>query len=154
MAPVTTHKESRARAEAAFQLRAKGWTWQAVADELEFRSPEGARMAVTRLVGRLTGDPMYKPVARAATDEGLRMQYEKLRPMFDHAVERDDTEAATMLSRELRAVSNDRAKLTGIAAPQRVAVDVNVNSTAAILADAKRRLLAIDNVIDAEVIEA
>lgn len=163
MAPIGPHTDSLRRAEAALQLRAKGRTWQAIADELGFRSRQGACQAVGRLVGQMTSDPNYKPMARAASDEGLRMQYEKLRPMFDAAVERDDNEAASMLSRELRAVTTDRAKLTGIAAPSSVSVDVKVSgSPVAILERAEADLLAVlaqrqpralSSVIDAEVIE-
>lgn len=147
------HRDSRARAEAALQLRAKRLTWQEIADELGFRSRHGARSSVERLLGRRSANPLTRVVDREASAESLRMQEQALQPLLDSAVSRHDAEVAVSLSRELRALVSDRAKLTGISAPQQVDVNVAVSSSA-ILADAKRRLLAIDNVIEAEVIEA
>lgn len=153
MAPVMPHKDSRNRAEAALKLRAKRMTWAAISTELGFSSRQGARLAVERLLGRRSSNPMARSIERELSAESLRTQEECLQPLLDDAVDRADAETAVMLSRELRSLVADRAKLTGIAAPQRVEVGVNVTTTTEIIANARRQLLAIDNTIDAEVIE-
>lgn len=156
VAPVMSHRDSRARAEEALRLRAKRKTYQEIADMLGFQTRAGARLAVERLLGRRASATNFVAVERGTTAESLRSQEEALQPLFDAAVERDDQDAAVILSRELRSLANDRARLTGIAAPTRTEVDVRVHMTPAqIIADARQRLLAIEDgrVIDAEVME-
>ena len=142
-----TQKDSRARAEEALRLRAKRMTWAAISAELGFQHRSGARLAVERLIGRRSANPMTKLTERAVSAESLRVQEQGLQPLFDAAVERRDEEAAVLVSKELRSLVSDRAKISGIAAPQ--AVDVNL-SVGEIIAQTRQRLLSV---IDAEVVD-
>jgi hypothetical protein len=149
MAPVMPHRDSRARAVEALRLRARRKTWQEIADELGFRTRAGARLAVTRLLRSDVRDPAAE---RAVSVEKLRTQEAALFDRFEAAVRSGDDEMALSLSKELRLLVVDGARIDGHFAPQRTQVDVHVHQTpAAIIADARERLLSV---IDAEVIEA
>lgn len=152
MVRVMPLKDSRARALEALRLRARRKTWQEIADELGFRSRGGARLAVCRLVGTMDADPRYAAVERAVSAASLQEQENGLFDLYESAVRRQDDEAAASLSRELRSLVTDRAKLTGIAAPQRTEVNVNL-SVGEMIAQTRQRLLALDNTVDAEIIE-
>ncbi|WP_326544683.1 hypothetical protein QGN31_06515 [Mycobacterium sp. 2-64] len=109
-------------------------------------------MAVNRLVREWVNDPDYATTERAVSAASLQAQEPGLFDLYESAVQRGDDEAAASLSRELRSLVTDRAKLTGIAAPQRTEVNVNL-SVGEMIAQTRQRLLALDNTIDAEVIE-
>lgn len=109
-------------------------------------------MAVNRLIGVRGADPRYAAVERATSAESLREQESGLFGLYEAAVKRGDDEAAAALSRELRSLVTDRAKLVGIYAPQAVSVDVTL-SVGEMIAQTRQRLLALDNTVDAEVIE-
>lgn len=151
MAPVMPRRDSRARAVEALRLRACCRTWQEVADELGFRTRGGAQMAVNRLVAAMESDPRYGAVERAVSAATLRELGSRLFPLYEAAADRADEEAAASLSKELRSVVVDHARLTGIAAPQRAEVNVNL-SLGEMIAQTRQRLRALDNTVDAEVI--
>lgn len=153
MAPVMSHKASRARAVEALRLRARGWTWLEVAAELDFVNESGARMAVNRLIAEATDDPQYKSTARFVSDEAMRMQYQRLLPLFETAVDDGDVETAVAVAKELRATSETRTKLTGIGAPKQVEHSVAVEFTNEVAAARQRMKALPSNVLDVEVIE-
>lgn len=152
MAPVMPRRDSRARAAQALQLRGRRKSWQEIADELGFRSRGGAQMAVNRLVKAVAADPGQGEFERAVSAASLQQQETGLFGLFESAVQQKNSESAAHLSRELRSLVTDRAKLTGIAAPSAVSVDVNL-TVGQMIAQARRRLLALDHTVDAEVIE-
>jgi len=142
-----SHRASRARAIEALQLRARRKTWTEISSELGFRSRDGARLAVNRLIRSDVRDPVAE---RAASVEKLRVQESALFELYEAAVARRDEEAAAMLSKELRLLVTDAAKIDGHYSPQRTQVDVLIHQTpAAIIADARERLMSV---IDAEVV--
>ncbi|ODR00340.1 hypothetical protein BST27_29695 [Mycobacterium intermedium] len=145
-------KDSRARAEEALRLRARRKTWTEISAELGFRSRDGARLAVNRLLKSVSADPGHVALERAVSSASLAAQEPGLFELYEAAVKRGDDEAAATLSRELRSLVTDRAKLAGLYAPQAVSVDVKL-SLGDLIAQAKQRLLALDNTVDAEVIE-
>lgn len=141
-----THSGSRARAEQALRLRCRRKTWAEISEQLGYRSRDGARHAVGRLLTKMAANP---DAERALSSEALRVLQSGLNDRFDAAVQREDDAAALSLSRELRCLVAEEAKLIGIYAPERLEVHVH-QSPSAIIAEAQDRLLAI---IDAEVID-
>jgi hypothetical protein len=108
-------------------------------------------MAVNRLVAAMESDPRYGAVERAVSATTLRELGSRLFPLYEAATDRADEEAAAFLSKELRSVVVDHARLTGIAAPQRAEVNVNL-SLGEMIAQTRQRLRALDNTVDAEVL--
>lgn len=88
--------------------------------------------------------------------EALRVLQSGLFDRFDAAVKRRDDEKAMTLSRELRSLVAEEAKLNGLYAPQSVAVDVSVTSRIEVIDRLESELLALaeanSNVIEGEVI--
>lgn len=152
MAPTLSRQDSRARAEEAWRLRVVGRTWWEIANELGYGSAGAVYTAVQRLHKRT---PAASPdTVRRSAAEGLRVMRAVLFERFADAKDRGDNEDLTLLGRELRNNIAEDAKLHGAYAPVKSQLDVNVSTSAtAIIAAAKQQLLAIDNTIDAEVIE-
>jgi hypothetical protein len=124
MAPVGSHLDSRRRAHAALDLRARARTWQEIADTLGFKTPQGARLAVRRLRQR---DAPSVAEMRVESAESLRVMRRRL---FDHleVADRDgDTDTATKVAREIRANLDSAALREGLNAPQRTEVDVKLD---------------------------
>jgi hypothetical protein len=148
MAPVGSHRKSFDRAAKAFELRAKQCSWQEVADQLGFRSRQGAQQAVRRLIRNQSRDLVTE---RALSVERARMRGRALQPRFDEAVAEGDDETAVMISKHLAQLDDFEAKLQGTYAAVKVENQHNVQITAVqIITEAKQRLL---DVIDAEVVE-
>lgn len=132
MAPQMPHRESRARAAQALQLRARRKTWAEISTTLGFRSRDGARLAVGRLVRSMAPDLALE---RAVATEALRVQEAGLYGRFEAAVDGGDDDMAVSLSKELRSLVAERAKLNGLAVPQRTELDVNVHHSATAIID-------------------
>jgi len=148
MAPVMPLRDSRARAERAFQLRAIGRSWREAANELGYRSVGAVQRAVQR--HELRNGPEPVETSRRSLITSARITHSILFDRFAAAIDREDDETAALLNRELVRNRDQIAKLTGSYAPENI--NVNVSQTpAAIIADARARLLAV---VDAEVIDA
>ncbi len=123
------HLDSRRRAEEALNLRAEDYTWQEISDKLGFRSREGARLAVRRLLAS-TRRPTIDEL-RAESAEAHRVLRRRLWERL-HAAEADgDTETATKVAREIRTSLDSTARLGGLNAPARTEVSVAVGVSAA-----------------------
>lgn len=155
MAPVMALRDSRARAERAFQLRSIGRTWREVANELEYRSVGAAQLAVSRHLKRTGPDPTE--TSQRSLIESARLTTAVLFDRFAAAAERQDDDTLAMLNRELVRNRDQVAKLVGAYAPDRTEVDVSVTA-----AQFRDRVLAVAQradqappppVIDAETIE-
>ncbi len=151
MAPTMPLRESRARAEQAAALRAMGYPWRAIADSLGFKSHGAAQLAVARHHQRSplpSGD-----MARRTAAQRLNTVVTSLFERFAVAKQDGDDDTLVMLSKEIRNNTAEMAKLHGAYAPQRTEVDLKVStSETAIIAEARRRLLELDNIVDAEVV--
>ena len=134
------HIDSRRRAEEALTLRAQAYTWAEISDRLGFRSREGSRLAVRRLL-LSTRMPTVGEL-RSEHREALRVFR---RRQLDHLAEAEangETELATKIMRELRANIEAAGRLDGVNAPQRTEVNVTVSRSASELIDAVRAELA------------
>jgi len=151
VAPVMPLRESRDRAARALELRGARWTWPAIARELGYATEGGARLAVSRLVKSMTGT-LDVSTERAVTVAKLDDLDRRLHPHFVAATDSGDSETAVKVSKELRSIADTRSRIGGIAAPQRVEHHVEVSFTDAI-GQARQQLLAVENTIDAEIIE-
>ena len=147
MAPCMSLRDSRARAERAFGLRAIGRTWREVASELGFKSIGAAQLAVSRHLAR--SSPESVDTTRRGAVESLRITTSVLFDRFAAAVGRGDDATAALLNRELVRNRDQAARLLGLYAPSQTEVDVRV-SASALIADTRERLLAV---VDAEVVE-
>lgn len=153
MAPVMNRQDSRARAEHAFRLRACGRTWAEIATECEYRSRQSAQQAVDRLLASRPTDPATE---RATSTETLRVLQAALFGRFAAAAQGGDDRSLLGLSKELRSLVAENARINGLYAPVRHEHDVSVHESAtAILDRAEADLLALakSNVIDAEVVQ-
>lgn len=140
---------SRARAERAFQLRALGWSWQRIADSLDYRSHGAAQTAVKRHEQRVGSEP--PETSRRSLIESARITTTVLFDRFAAAADRGDDKTIALLNGELCRNRDQLAKLTGAYMPERSEVDLNVRqSPAQIIAEAQTRLLAV---LDAEVVD-
>lgn len=160
LGPVSDHATSRRRAEAALDLRVKKRTWAEIADQLGYRTPGGARHAVDRLLATTTTDPVKK---RRMSVETLRVIQRPLFDMYDEAaVPGGDPATATMLAKELRALTVEEARLDDLYSPKRV--ELTASKSLAEQIDALRAQWAVSPprqqqhqlgpaTIDAEVIE-
>ncbi|WP_236950103.1 hypothetical protein [Mycobacterium sp. MS1601] len=126
---MTNRQDSRRRAEEANRLRAVGRTWDEIADELGYRSRQGAQQAVERLQQR---NPLgsAESVRRSASD-GLRVVRAVLFERFADAKDRDDNDDLVLLAKELRANISETAKLHGAHVPVKAELDVRVTTSAA-----------------------
>lgn len=146
---MASRQELRHRAERAAALNASGYTWQAIADRLNYRSRQAAQQAVKRLDCRVPVENIE--ALRRQEDRELIIRRQMFHDKLTAANSDNDTETMAMLNRELDRIAQRRARLLGLDAPVRSEVDVNVRQTAtAIIADARDRLLSV---IDAEVVE-
>lgn len=139
---------SRARAERAFQLRAIGWSWNQIAEHLEYRSHGAAQTAVQRYERRTKGETPDS--SRRALIESARVTTRVLFDRFAAAAEREDDKTLALLNGELARNRDQLAKLTGAYAPERAEIDVRVQSPTQIITEATERLLAV---IDADVVD-
>lgn len=147
MAPTMPIRDSRDRAEQAFQLRAIGRTWAEIADALGYRSRGAAQLAVKRLHSRQP--PASPEAARRSSLEALRVCRSVLFERFADAKRSGDDGTLIGLHRELARNISESAKLAGAYSP--TVIDVNVTQTVTeLIADTRARLLAA---IDAEVVE-
>lgn len=150
MPPVMTLRDSRARAEKAFQLRAVGRSWREVATTLNYRSIGAAQSAVKRHEERVGPEPVE--ASRRSLIEGVRVTNAILFDRFAAAASRKDDRVLALLNGELCRNRDQLAKLTGAYAAEKSEVDVTVHRPPGeILADFKRELLA--SFVDAEVVE-
>lgn len=161
MAPVMPHRDSRERAEKAFRLHALGYTWQAVADHLGYRSRGAAQLAAKRHLDRTPLETVEG--ARKSVTERLQIAATILAERVFEARENGDDDRLVPLMRELRNTTTEMAKLNGLHVPVAQQLDVTVHQSATAIIDrmeadllalAERRpQRAISDVIDGEVIE-
>lgn len=163
MAPVMPHRDSRARAEQAFRLRALGYTWRAVADHLGYRSAGAAQSAVNRHLERTP--PETVEGARKSATERLQISAQILAERIFEARASGDDDRLVPLMRELRNTTAEMAKLNGLNVPVAQQLDVTVHQSATAIIDRmEAELLALSarqpqtlqpgNVIEGEVIES
>jgi hypothetical protein len=136
MAPVMPLRDSRARAERAFGLRAVGRTWREVANELGYKSVGAAQLAVSRHLAR--SSPESADTTRRGAVESLRITTSVLFDRFAAAVGREDDATVVLLNREIVRNRDQLAKLTGAYMPEKTEVDVRLST----VEDTRRRLLA------------
>lgn len=146
MAEIGSRRETRARHEQARHLRACGYTWAQIADHLGYRTRSGAQRAVERLYARTRETP---DVARRSLVDGLELTKSLLFERLADPKNRNDVSAITALSREIRTVTAEAAKLDGLHAAQKIDVSVTQLTTVQILSEYERKLL---DAIDAEVV--
>lgn len=135
--------ESAERDAEAFRLKSRGWTLQAISDELEY----GGKQNVSRAIKRaetdilMPGVEVYRRMQLAAIDDALRVVFEVLdgeHPLVSQGgkVVYDKDEHGTDVKllddgprlaavRELRALLERQAKITGSDAPQRRVVTLD-----------------------------
>ena len=98
-------------------------------------------MAVGRLVKSMAPDLAME---RAVATEALRVQEAGLFGLFEAAVDSGDDDTAVTVSKELRSLVAERAKLDGVYAPKRSEVDVRIeHSATAIIDRMETELLAL-----------
>lgn len=142
-------RESRARQERAFLLRATGRSWREVAEAVGYKSIGAAQLAVQRHYSRTNIEPAE--VSRQVLIKSAQMTSADLHDRFAAAIAREDDDTAAMINRELCRNRDQLAKLQGAYPAQRSEVDVTVSgSVSAIIAEARERLLSV---VDAEVVE-
>ncbi|MCV7037465.1 hypothetical protein [Mycolicibacterium moriokaense] len=124
-----------------------GYTWQAIADELGFGHRQAAKSAVERLWARTRDSP---EMSRRSLSEGMQLMKTMLFEQVAVAVQRGDADLIVTLSRELRSVTDQLARIDGLHAARRVEVDVTQRTTVEVLADLRQAMHAA---IDAEVVE-
>jgi hypothetical protein len=147
MAPVMSLRESRVRAERAWQLRAIGRSWRQVANELGYRSIGAAQVAVKRHEKRDGVEPVE--TSRRSLIESARITSAVLFDRFAAAANREDDATLALLNHELCRNRDQLAKLMGAYAPERAEVTVR-QTTTQLLDEYRDKLLAI---VDAEVID-
>jgi hypothetical protein len=146
MTAIGSRRETRARHVEAARLRGCGYSWQAISDHLGYRSRSAAQSAVERLWAR---DREPADMKRRALSEGLMLVKQNLFEGFAAAKAAGNTSSALEHSREIRALTDQLAKLDGLLAAQRV--DVTVTQTLDESFAALKRTLR--DVIDAEVVD-
>ena len=124
MPPVMPHLDSRRRAHAALQLRARLRTWQEIADELNFKTPNGARLAVRRLRMR---DAPTADERRAESVEELRVTRRMMHDGLEVANADGDAEAVVKYAREIRSSLAEEALREGLNQPVRTEVSVTLD---------------------------
>lgn len=142
------HRDSRARAAEAYNMHLDGHSWQDIADELGFRSRQGAMSAVQRHLAETTPDPS-NIARRKWLDRKVRLRNRVSRQLA-LAQDAGDHQAVAQLSAALDRTDDQIAKASGYYAPQQVDVSVRTDA-AAVITEARTRLLEI---VDAEVIDA
>ncbi|GJO51402.1 hypothetical protein NJB1604_39400 [Mycobacterium marinum] len=124
------HATERIRAAETLRLRLSGMTWEAIAAQLNYRSPGGPRMAVERLLGRIEAEA----IGELRKIEGRRLD-ELQAAVWDKARAGDCDAIRTVLR-----ISERRSKLLGLDAPVTLAVE---GITEAEFARAAAELLAV-----------
>ena len=124
VAPVMPHLDSRRRAHAALRLRARLRTWQEIADELGFKTPNGARLAVRRLRMR---DAPTMDERKAESVEELRVTRRMMHDGLEVADRDGDADAVVKYAREIRSSLAEEALREGLNAPQRTDVSVSID---------------------------
>lgn len=143
-----TLRESHARQERAFLVRATGRSWKEVAEAVGYASVGAAQLAVKRHCARADFDS--PETSRHELIRSARMTSADLHDRFAAAVAREDDDTAAMINRELCRNRDQLAKLQGAYPTQRAEVDVTVSgSVSAIIREARERLLSV---VDGEVI--
>lgn len=130
------HLASRARAEQAVVLRARGWTLQEIADELGFANRGTAGRAIENELARKL--PETADAARRSLLDSARYTARRWHDAFDTAVDACDVEGMANAHRGLCRDRDMVAKLTGAYAPERAEIEVTVSA----VEDTRRRLLA------------
>ncbi|CAN5303534.1 hypothetical protein BH11ACT6_BH11ACT6_53420 [soil metagenome] len=147
-------RDSRARDEQAASFRGCGYSWQAIADHLGYRSRQAAQIAVARHYDRNRDSPT---LSRRSLSEGLRLVKTTLFETLADAKQRGDVAAVSSMSREILRVSKELASLDGLHAPQQVDVQVTHHrSSVEVIAELQAELLASINrgqVVDAEIVD-
>lgn len=144
-----TLRDSRARQEKAFLLRATGRSWREVAEAVGYKSVGAAQLAVKRHCARADFDP--PETCRQELIRSARMTSADLHDRFAAAIAREDDDTAAMINRELCRNRDQLAKLQDSYPVQRSELDVTLRGSAsAIIAEARERLLSV---VDAEVVE-
>lgn len=133
MAPQMPHRDSRDRAAQAFRLRSLGYTWQALADHLGYRSAGAAQTAVNRHLDRTPTETTEG--ARKSATERLQITAQILAERLFDARERGDDDRLVAVSRELRNTTTEMARLNGLHAPVKTELDVNVQHSATAIID-------------------
>jgi hypothetical protein len=135
----------------AIDLRNTGATWQHVADTLGYRSANAAESSVRQYVGRTVAD---RDVGRLLMMEELKLQQRERYIMEAAAtVPAEDVQGRDVVDRARDRIGKHRAFIHGLG---KVNIDhtLTVATTGAdIIADARRRLLELDNAIEAEIVE-
>jgi hypothetical protein len=139
-------REARAKAERAAKLRGCGYSWQAIADAVGFRSRQAAKIAAER---HWTRQQMSPSLTRRALVEGLMLVQQQLFEGLADAKKRNQPASVLEHTREIRSVTDQLAKLDGLHAAQKVDVSVT-HTTSEALAAWRTQLL---DAIDAEVVE-
>lgn len=150
MGHVMPLRDSRARAERAFQLRAIGRSWRQVAAELGYRSVGAAQNAVARHEHREAAEP--RETSRRSLVESARITHSVLFDRFAVAVDREDDATVALLSRELVRNRDQLAKLLGAYAPERAEISHGMRGldAAAFIEAIRTRALALVEVNAAE----
>jgi hypothetical protein len=147
MPPTMSRSASQQRTEDAYVKHLLGHTWQQIADELGYRSRQGAQTAVARY---LDANPPDTPKAalRAWLDRKRHARAALFRSMAAAEAE-GDHQAVAQLSAALDRNDSEVAKVCGFYVAERV--DLNLRASATdIIAEAREKLLAV---VDAEVVE-
>ena len=149
------HLSSRRRAWAALELRGNQRTWQEIADELNFKTADGARLAVSRLRKR---DAPTQDEMRAESVDGMRVTRRMMFDQLEVANRDGDAEMVARLAREIRASFDSEALRCGLNVPVRAEVAVTVDPGRVLtqwfsdLKSGKRPALP-QSVLDCEVVE-
>ena len=132
------HLSSRRRAYAALELRGNQRTWQEIADQLNFKTADGARLAVSRLRKRHapTQDEM-----RAESVDGMRVTRRMTFDQLEVAARDGDADMVVKCAREIRASFDSEALRCGLNQPVRTEVAVTMDP-GAVLGDFFKALLA------------
>jgi hypothetical protein len=151
--PVMSRSASRQRTEDAYVKHLLGHTWQQIADQLGFRSRQGAQTAVARY---LDANPPDTPKAalRAWLDRKRHARAALFRSMAA-AEAQGDHQAVAQLSAALDRNDSEVAKVCGFYAAEKL--DVNVRQSATAIIDRmESELLALaeagNNIIEGEVV--
>lgn len=150
MPQVMPLRESRARAERVFVMRAVGCQpWSKIRDELGFQSVGAAQMAYRRFLAR---NPVPDgKTALAEIIERKRVTTGSALAALARAQAAGDHQMVATLVGVISRSDAELAKLYGLS-HQNVSVDVNVTTdAAAVIAEARTRLL---DIVDAEVVDA
>ena len=149
MAPVMSHRDSRVRAEKAWQLRSLGRSWHSIMTTLDYGSTGAVQTAVKAHLKRDSGDS--PEVSRRSLLESARITHSVIFDRFAVGVAAGEDATVALLSREMRGWKEIEAKLTGAYAPDRH--EVALTTAAGVVDSATAGLLAINADRERRVIE-